>query len=94
MKEKNLISLGGFSLHLSSKRKSMRLQHNNEVNRRDTLYDMLRREESQIEFLEKLNRDLQRDFESLTFPKYIKFGFASFLIFAVSGVVFPLTYNV
>jgi hypothetical protein len=55
---------------------------------------MLRREESQIEFLEKLNRDLQRDFESLTFPKYIKFGFASFLIFAVSGVVFPLTYNV
>jgi hypothetical protein len=69
------------------------LQRINEQNNRDRLNDMLKREESKIDLLEILHRDLQREFEYLEFPKYIRFGFASFLIFAILGVIFPLTYN-
>jgi surface polysaccharide O-acyltransferase-like enzyme len=37
---------------------------------------------------------VKREFDSLAFPKYIKFGFTSLVVYAALGVIFPLTYGI
>jgi predicted RND superfamily exporter protein len=69
------------------------LQDNNEVKNRDTLRDQLNREESRISFLEDSKTTQENDLKFLVYPKYVKFGYASFIIFAMIGVIFPLTYR-
>jgi hypothetical protein len=45
-------------------------------------------------FLETHLNDVRREFDSLAFPKYIKFGFISLVLYAALGVIFPLTYSI
>lgn len=45
-------------------------------------------------FLETQLKDVKREFDSLAFPKYIKFGFTSLVVYAALGVIFPLTYGI
>jgi hypothetical protein len=51
------------------------------------------REKDKASLLEAHLNDLNKEFDSLAFPKYIWFGFASFIVFTILGVIFPLTYN-
>jgi hypothetical protein len=52
------------------------------------------RELCRVLFLEAQLQDMRRKFDSLAFPKYMKFGFISLVVYAVLGVIFPLTYGV
>jgi hypothetical protein len=45
-------------------------------------------------FLETQLNDVEREFSSLAFPRYTKFDFVCFVVFAILGVIFPLTYGV
>jgi len=60
-------------------------------------FDNLKRElvekENKIKFLNQqlsLNKD---ELHSLVYPKYLKFGFFSFVLFALLGIITPLTYQ-
>ena len=46
-----------------------------------------------LAILQELIKIMTQELEGLTYPKYIKFGFASFVMFAVLGVFVPLLYN-
>jgi nicotinamidase-related amidase len=51
----------------------------------------MERELDKTSFLETQINDLKREFTSLAFPKYITFGYVSFVLFAFFGVIFPMT---
>lgn len=60
-------------------------------------FDNLKRElvekENKIKFLNQqlsLNKD---ELHSLVYPKHLKFGFFSFVLFALLGVIIPLTHQ-
>ena len=44
-------------------------------------------------FLKSQRQYLENDLKFLVYPKYVKFGYICFIIFAISGVIFPLTYR-
>ena len=35
----------------------------------------------------------EEDLKSISYPKYVKFGYGSLIIFAILGVILPLTYR-
>jgi hypothetical protein len=69
------------------------LQSRDDVKNRDKLRDQRNSEESRILFLQESKTTQQDDWKLLVYPKYVKFGYLSFIIFALSGVIFPLTYR-
>jgi hypothetical protein len=70
------------------------LSSRDEIRNRDKLNDRVKMAEDIISALNLSKNDLQRELTYSTFPKNMKFGFSSFVIFAILGVIFPLTYNI
>ena len=64
-----------------------------EERNRNKLLDECNREESRILYLQESKATQQNDWKLLAYPKYLKFGYLSFIIFALCGAIFPLTYR-
>jgi hypothetical protein len=43
--------------------------------------------------LSELKKTYEKELESSSFPRHITFGYVSQVVFAILGVVFPLTYG-
>lgn len=56
----------------------------------DELHDMLYPEIIALSILEARLGEYKEQLKALAFPRYIKFGFASFAYFALVGVIVPL----
>jgi hypothetical protein len=69
------------------------LRNRDEIRNRNKLDDERNSEKNQILFLEGFKATQENDLKFLVYPKYVNFGYSSFIIFAISGVIFPLTYK-
>lgn len=50
-------------------------------------------EENKLSFLKERLRIYEQELKSLIYPKHLKFAYISFIIFAIFGVIIPLTYE-
>jgi hypothetical protein len=69
------------------------ISNEGEINRFHALQAKIRDEEAEILSAQKMKEYDQREYNSVAYPKLIVFGFTSLIIFALLGVIFPLTYG-
>ncbi len=90
-KQKGTVRIQAFISDAELTRRTIR--DRDEVANRDRLLNQRNLEQSRISFLEESKAINENDLKLLAYSKYIKFGYASLIIFAVLGVFFPLTYK-
>jgi hypothetical protein len=69
------------------------IMNRNEIERYHDLIEKRNSASSRLSVLRELLKILREELNAAIYPKHTKFGFISFLIFAVLGVFVPLTYN-
>lgn len=66
------------------------IEENREFQR---LVDEFRETRSRISYLEEATKLILEELLAVAYPKYALFGFVSFIVFAILGVIIPLTYR-
>jgi ABC-type multidrug transport system fused ATPase/permease subunit len=88
----NDISLPTFDRSIDSAL-AEQLGNQEDINRFYRLRDEIRSTEAKNQGIRKVKEYYETEYNSVAYPKNIKFGFVSLIIFAIIGVIFPLTYE-
>jgi ABC-type multidrug transport system fused ATPase/permease subunit len=89
----NDISLHPTSDHSTDSALVEQLGNQEDVNRFYRLRDEIRSTEAKNQGIRNVKEYYEKEYNSVAYPKNIYFGFISLIIFAVIGVIFPLTYE-